>query len=214
MMINSQPESINPTAVVVDIKTAMQKINRSSRTKKKQQRSNRLSGLLACIRAHRTELSVVTLLLVAILIAIASVSVITPRTTIHTGSHQEHVEQKVSITFDIANDCGLNADAVMNENNNTMISGLTDAIHKIASLALNDNMSDTTNRISSVKINRVLDIETDCESGKNCLLFVASISLVGDTDRLKSAVSDGVIASFKDGSFSASVPEHALACSD
>lgn len=207
--------------VIMDIETALQSINRSSRTKKKQHRSNRLSGLLACIRTHKNKLIVVTLLLVAIMLAIASVPVNTPRTAIHTGSHQEHVLQKVSITFDITNECGLDADAVMNKDNNTMISGLTDAIHKIASLALNDNVvndTTTTTHISLVKIDRVLDIETGCESGNNCLLFVTSISLIlneeGDTDRMKNAVSNGVIARFKDGRFSAAMPEHALPCSD
>lgn len=119
--------------------------------------------------------------------------------------------QKVSITFDITNDCGLDAYAVMNNDNNIMISGLTDAIHKIASLVLNDNVNDTTTtNISSVKIDRVLDIETGCVSGNKCL-FVSTISLVlneeGDTDRLKNSVSNVFIARFKDRSFTAAAPE-------
>jgi hypothetical protein len=75
------------------------------------------------------------------------------------------------------------------------------------------NDTTTTNK-SSVKIDRVLDIETGCVSGNKCLLFVSSISLVlNEEDRLKNSVSNVFIARFKDGIFTAAVPEHALACS-
>ena len=119
----------------------------------------------------------------------------------------------VDITFDITNECGLNADAVMNGEKNTLKAGLTDALYEVSALSLHDEQAI---KVSSVSIGRILDIESGCDVGKNCLLFVSTISLVlqegTNGDEVKNEVSNYVIESFRDGSFAAVVPDHAQNC--
>lgn len=162
------------------------------------------------------------LVLLAVTLVIVSIfSVFTSRPNIqHTEYYQEPVEEQlivmVDITFDITNECGLNADAVMNGEKNTLKAGLTDALYEISTLSLHDEEANI--KVSSVSIGRILNIESGCDVGKNCLLFVSTISLVlqegtrSSGDDVKSKVSNYVIESFRDGSFAAAVPDNAQNC--
>lgn len=163
-----------------------------------------------------------TLVLLAVTLVIVSIfSVFTSRPNIqHTEYYQEPVEEQlivmVDITFDITNECGLNADAVMNGEKNTLKAGLTDALYEISTLSLHDEEANI--KVSSVSIGRILNIESGCDVGKNCLLFVSTISLVlqegtrSSGDEVKNKVSNYIIESFRDGSFAAAVPDNAQNC--
>ena len=183
-------------------------------SRSKPQRSNRFRRIRDSTNNGRI-LGVLVLLL-AVTLVIVSIF-FTSRPNIHpTEYYHEPVEEQlvmVDITFDITNECGLNADAVMNGEKNTLKAGLTDALYEVSALSLHDEQAI---KVSSVSIGRILDIESGCDVGKNCLLFVSTISLElqegTNGDEVKNEVSNYVIESFRDGSFAAVVPDHAQNC--
>lgn len=187
-------------------------------SRSKPQRSNRFRRIRD---SNNNGIVLGTLVLLAVTLVIVSifVSVFTSRPNIqHTQYYQEPEEEQlivmVDITFDITNECGLNADAVMNGEKNTLKAGLTNALYEISALSLHDEQAKI--KVSSVSIGRILDIESGCDVGKNCLLFVSTISLAlhegTNGDEAKNKVSNYVIESFRDGSFAAVVPDHAQNC--
>ena len=184
-------------------------------SRSKPQRSNRFRRVRDSTN-NGIVLGTLVLLAVTLIVSIF-VSVFTSRPNIHpTEYYHEPVEEQlvmVDITFDITNECGLNADAVMNGEKNTLKAGLTDALYEVSALSLHDEQAI---KVSSVSIGRILDIESGCDVGKNCLLFVSTISLVlqegTNGDEVKNEVSNYVIESFRDGSFAAVVPDHAQNC--
>lgn len=187
-------------------------------SRSKPQRSNRFRRIRDPANNGRIVGALVLLLAVTLVIVSIFISVFASRPSIHfTEYYHEPLEEQlvvVEITFDITNECGLNADAVMNGENNTLKAGLTDALYEISTLSLHDEQANF--KVSSVSIGRILDIESGCDVGKNCLLFVSTISLAlqegANGDDVQSNVSNYVIESFRDGSFAAAVPDHAQNC--
>ncbi len=187
-------------------------------SRSKPQRSNRFRRIRDSTNNGRILGALV--LLLAVTLVIVSIF-FTSRPKIHpTEYYHDPVEEQqvvmVDITFDITNECGLNADAVMNGEKNTLKAGLTHALYEISTLSLHDEQANI--KVSSVSIGRILDIESGCDVGKNCLLFVSTISLVlqegtrSSGDEVKNIVSNYVIESFRDGSFAAAVPDHSQNC--
>lgn len=62
-----------------------------------------------------------------------------------------------------------------------------------------------------VIIERIVDVETDCPAGSNCLLVISTITVVLEPGDVQGDVSDAIVngiqASFLDGSFFAAIPE-------
>ena len=128
----------------------------------KPQRSNRFRRIRDSTN-NGIVLGTLVLLAVTLVIVSIFVSVFTSRPNIqHTEYYQEPVEEQlivtVDITFDITNECGLNADTVMNGEKNTLKAGLTDALYEISTLSLHDEEANI--KVSSVSIGRILDIES------------------------------------------------------
>jgi hypothetical protein len=160
---------------------------------------------------------------------------------------------KVTINYDIENQCGLDAVKVMNEEGNTLKSGLIAATTAATIDTLNatfpreevfkrhmrglkkfsdDNHRDlayvegvynnpAVNRVyytdeHPVVIDRILDIETGCDPGTNCLLIISTITVIletGDDESVvEKAVTDGMNESFKDGSFNSLIPSDTIIC--
>lgn len=154
----------------------------------------------------------------------------------------------VQITYDIANDCGLDAEAVMNEDGNTLKTGLIEATTITAIGILNSTFprADGTRRqvrlrrglahLAStmiqtnyhhrnlvyytdeypVTIDRIIDMETGCAPGNNCLLIISPITVVlepgDDADAVSTALTEGMSDSFKDGTFFLAIPEDTVIC--
>lgn len=189
-------------------------------SRSKPQRSNRFRRIRDSTNNGRILGVLVLLLAVTLVIVSIFISVFTSRPNIHpTEYYHDPVEEQqvvsVDITFDITNECGLNADAVMNGEKNTLKAGLTDALYEISTLSLHDEQANI--KVSSVSIGRILDIESGCDVGKNCLLFVSTILVLQEGtrssgDEVKNKVSNYIIESFRDGSFAAAVPDHSQNC--
>ena len=155
---------------------------------------------------------------------------------------------QVTINYDIENQCGLNAEKVMNEDGNTLKSGLIAATTTVAidtlnatfprdenqrnMIGLEDNSErdlaylqfspDHINRVyytdqyPVVVIERILDIETGCDPGTNCLLIISTVTVLlepfDDENAVKNAITDGISESFNDGSFSSAIPSDIVIC--
>ena len=65
-------------------------------------------------------------------------------------------------------------------------------------------------------IDRILDIETGCAPGANCLLVISTITLLleegDDPAVVNEAIVSGMQDSFQDGSFFAAIPEDTAIC--
>jgi len=157
----------------------------------------------------------------------------------------------VTINYDIENQCGLDADKVMNEDGNTLKSGLIAATTTVAIDTLNttfpregeerqrnmrgvvqDNYDrelvyidavppDPRKRVyytdeHPVIIERILDIETGCEPGSNCLLIISTVTVLlepfDDENAVKKAITDGISQSFRNGSFNSAIPSDTVIC--
>jgi len=174
---------------------------------------------------------------------------------------------EVTITYDLSNDCGLTADAIMNEEDNTLKEGLVAATttntivilnqtfprveneeptrrnvrarHGQRGLAHIDTTPTATSSVSSnnnnsnsshvqhrnlvyytdeypVTINRILDVETGCAVGENCLLVISAITVVlepgDDPAAVNAAIVSGMQDSFNDGSFFGAIPADTVIC--
>eukprot|EP00986_Skeletonema_menzelii_P011010 scaffold5539_cov81-Skeletonema_menzelii.AAC.2 len=156
----------------------------------------------------------------------------------------------VTINYDIENQCGLDAEKVMNEDGNTLKSGLIAATTTVAINTLNttfpreeegiqrnmrgvrdnnydrglvyiDAVPDPTDRVyytdaDPVIIERILDIETGCDPGTNCLLIISTVTVLleplDDENAVKKALTDGISQSFRDGSFNSAIPADTVIC--
>mmetsp|Transcript_37503 Transcript_37503/g.76641 ORF Transcript_37503/g.76641 Transcript_37503/m.76641 type:complete len:782 (-) Transcript_37503:103-2448(-) len=155
----------------------------------------------------------------------------------------------ITINYDIENQCGLDAEKVMNEDGNTLKSGLIAATTTVSIDTLNmtfpregeerqrnmrgvqDNYDrdlvyidvgpDPNNRVYytdeyPVIIERILDIETGCESGTNCLLIISTVTVLmepfDNENDVKKAVTEGISQSFRDGSFNSAIPSDTVIC--
>lgn len=157
----------------------------------------------------------------------------------------------VTINYDIENQCGLDADKVMNEDGNTLKSGLIAATTTVAIDTLNatfpregeerqrnmrgvllqdnydrelvyiDAVPDPTKRVyytdeHPVIIERILDIETGCDAGTNCLLIISTVTVLlepfDDENAVKKAITDGISQSFRNGSFNSAIPSDTVIC--
>ena len=164
---------------------------------------------------------------------------------------------EVSITYDLSNDCGLDAEAIMSGTDNTLVEGLIEATTTITVDVLNttfprvaavedggdepirerkvkrklvhlENRSATSGEQHHgrnlvyytdqypVTIDRILDIETGCAPGANCLLVISSITVIledgDDPDAVNGAIVSGLQDSFEDGTFFAAIPEDTVIC--
>ena len=166
---------------------------------------------------------------------------------------------EVTITYDLSNDCGLTAEAIMNEEDNTLKEGLVAATTTITIGILNQTFPrvedeeptrrnvrarhgqrglahlDTTPTATAkynnsnndrnlvyytdeypVTINRILDVETGCATGQNCLLVISAITVVlepgDDPAAVNAAIVKGMKASFIDGSFFGAIPADTVIC--
>ena len=67
-----------------------------------------------------------------------------------------------------------------------------------------------------VIIERILDIETGCDPGTNCLLIISTVTVLleefDDEDAVKKAITDGISESFRDGSFNSAIPSDTVIC--
>ena len=67
-----------------------------------------------------------------------------------------------------------------------------------------------------VTIDRIIDIDTPCDPGQNCLLVVSTITVMleegDDPAEVYDAINDGMKSSFGDGSFFAAIPEDTVIC--
>ena len=116
----------------------------------------------------------------------------------------------MDITYNIQNDCGLNADSVMNTSEGSPLkSGLIQATTIICNQILFQYPL-------SVQIDNIIDMPANCPTGTNCLLVISTINTVvmpsDDADTLKQKLVDGIEDSFQDGSFFESVPQEAAEC--
>eukprot|EP00984_Skeletonema_dohrnii_P009915 scaffold3819_cov98-Skeletonema_dohrnii-CCMP3373.AAC.2 len=156
----------------------------------------------------------------------------------------------ITINYDIENQCGLDAEKVMNEDGNTLKSGLIAATTTVSIDTLNmtfpregeerqrnmrgvqDNydrdlvyidvaVPDPNNRVYytdeyPVIIERILDIETGCAPGTNCLLIISTVTVLMepfDNEKdVKQAVTEGISQSFRDGSFNSAIPSDTVIC--
>jgi len=165
----------------------------------------------------------------------------------------------IEIRYDITNDCGLDAEAVMNEEGNTLKVGLEEATATITIGILNqtfpgvDDNEPTRRRRRNVRglahldsslpavsssasqqeqqqqrslvyytaqypvvIDRILDIDTGCAPGSNCLLIISTITVIleaGDNpDEVSTAIVNGIQESFVDGSFFGAIPADTIIC--
>lgn len=142
----------------------------------------------------------------------------------------------VEITYDISNDCGWNSEAVMNEVGNSLKDGLIHAtglavqsilegfrnddhsLRKENIFVPNDGKNNGTIQVPAlvlVSIDRIVDIEDNCNAGNNCLLIISTISIAmweGIKERLTDAIVEGISISFDDGTFIGSIPENSVVC--
>ena len=180
--------------------------------------------------------------------------------TMPTSSSSQNVTQEtsssdttpleVSITYDLSNDCGLDAEAIMSGTDNTLMEGLIDATSTITIGILNETfprdeeptrnrnrrglvlleMDDEDQRQQQqlrrnlvyytdkypVVINRILDIETGCAPGSNCLLVISTITVLleagDDSTEVNDAIVSGMQDSFQDGTFFGAIPEGTVIC--
>eukprot|EP00580_Thalassiosira_gravida_P007803 CAMPEP_0201629356 /NCGR_PEP_ID=MMETSP0493-20130528/4057_1 /ASSEMBLY_ACC=CAM_ASM_000838 /TAXON_ID=420259 /ORGANISM="Thalassiosira gravida, Strain GMp14c1" /LENGTH=167 /DNA_ID=CAMNT_0048100345 /DNA_START=61 /DNA_END=564 /DNA_ORIENTATION=- len=131
------------------------------------------------------------------------------------------MEQDVIITYDISNDCGLDAAAIMDENENTVMQGLIAATETIAIQILDASFSGVAHLNTDehpVVIGRVLNMPANCAEGMTCLLVISTIPVMmeGDSDdqyqAVRKAIMNGMQTSFTDGSFFNAIPEDTVVC--
>lgn len=158
----------------------------------------------------------------------------------------------IEIRYDITNDCGLDAEAVMNEDENTLKFGLEESTTTITIGILNEtfprvdgveptrrrnirglvHLDSSASLLSSqqerslvyytsqypVTIDRILDIDTGCGPGSNCLLIISTITVIleaGDNpDEVNTAIVNGIQESFVDGTFFGAIPADVQASLD
>lgn len=108
------------------------------------------------------------------------------------------------------NDCGLDANSVMNTpEGSTLKSGLIEATTIVANTLLFQYPL-------SVVIDNIIDMTANCSAGNNCLLVLSTIHTVvmpvDDEDTIKETLVDGIKDSFEDGTFFENVPQNAVEC--
>ncbi|KAL7433996.1 hypothetical protein ACHAXM_003867 [Skeletonema potamos] len=151
---------------------------------------------------------------------------------------------QVTLTYDISNQCGVDADKVMNEIDNNLKAGLIVATTTVLQQTLNEGTTRSNvdrplsgfrvfivprrNQIPEgralaqyseeypITIDRIIDVEQNCEPGSNCLLIVSSIYVLleegDDPDEVKNAVTNSILDSFKDGRFNDAIPTDTVVC--
>ena len=163
---------------------------------------------------------------------------------------------KVTLTYDISNECGLDAEKVMNEVDNTLKEGLIAATTTVLQQTLMNeeaantpkfdgtqrfrmippgfrgsvvtpqrykmNLPDRRRALAQysdeypVTIDRILDVETGCDPGTNCLLIISSINVLldedDDPDVVKNDITGSILESFDDGRFNDAVPADTVVC--
>lgn len=84
-----------------------------------------------------------------------------------------------------------------------------------------DAVPDPTKRVyytdeHPVIIERILDIETGCDAGTNCLLIISTVTVLlepfDDENAVKKAITDGISQSFRNGSFNSAIPSDTVIC--
>ena len=163
-------------------------------------------------------------------------------TSAATQGETETTPLKVTLTYDISNQCGLDADKIMNEIDNTLKVGLIAATTTVLQQTLNEaatrsvdgplrfriapqrykmNLPDrrTLAKYSEeypIKIDRVIDVEQGCDPGVNCLLMISSIIVLleegDDPTEVKNTVTDSILDSFDDGRFNDAIPTDTVVC--
>lgn len=143
----------------------------------------------------------------------------------------------VVITYEIGNSCGLDAAAIMDENDNTLKQGLIAATGTIASDMLattfSGNNGGTTRSHSKrnvqndgwvvlknedpVSITNIFPMPSNCGE-ETCLLVISRIEVVMEFDSVdqehsvSTAIADSINDSLENGSFSNAIPEDTVSC--
>lgn len=125
---------------------------------------------------------------------------------------------QVHVSYNFTNDCGFDAEDIMNETENSMKQGLIKATGAIVNRALKERLPTRRVQLTEqqpITIDQMLNIDQDCKQGLNCVFVTSAISLeeYGENPALVIAtVTKGMRESFEDGSFFDELPNDTADC--
>ena len=131
-----------------------------------------------------------------------------------------HSSLQVQVSYNFTNDCGFDAEDIMNEIENSMKQDLIKATWAIVNRALKETTSSLDSAVQlteqqPITIDQILNIDQDCKQGLNCLFVTSAISLDGYGENpalVIATVTKGMRESFEDGSFFDELPDDTADC--
>ena len=125
---------------------------------------------------------------------------------------------QVQVGYTISNDCGLNAEDIMNGSDTAMKQDLIKATEVVVNATLEDTFPQDDIQLveqDPVTIDQVLNVETGCEEGVNCLYISSTISVENYGDEpavVIDTIERGMQESFEEFTFFDELSDDTLEC--